>query len=217
MNFSTARYNMVESQIRPNGITDINLIDALGEVERENFVPDARKSVSYADEDISVGNGRFLLEPMVLGRLLQMAEIKQTDLVLDVGPATGYSTAVISKLAESVVGIEEDTELCEQAGETLLEMGISNAAIICGEHAKGVPSEAPFDVIVLNGRVCEVPQALLDQLAEDGRLVAVVGDKHLAKATVCSKKDNQIDCRSVFDASALALSGVEAPQVGFQF
>ncbi len=217
MDFSTARYNMVESQIRPNGITDLKLIKALGEIERESFVPNERKSISYADEDLPVGNDRFLLEPMVLGRLLQMAEIKDTELVLDVGPATGYSTAVISKLAESVVGVEEDTELCEQAGEILLEMGISNAAIICGEHAKGVASEAPFDVIVLNGRVSQVPQTLLDQLKEGGRLVAVIGDKYLAKATICGKKDNQVVCHSVFDASALPLTGLESPQVGFQF
>jgi len=217
MDFSTARYNMVESQVRPNGITDIKLIEALGDVERENFVPDERKPISYAGEDLHVGNGRFLLEPMVLGRLLQIAEIQPTDLVLDVGPSTGYSTAVISKLAESVVGIEEDTELCEQAGETLLEMGISNAAIICAKHAKGAASEAPFDVIVINGRVSEVPQALQDQLKEGGRLVAVIGDKYSAKAAVCRKKDNQIDCHSAFDASALPLSGVETPETGFTF
>ena len=217
MDFSIARYNMVESQIRPNGITDLKLVAALGEIERENFVPDNRKSVSYADEDLEVGNGRFLLEPMVLGRLLQMAEIKPTDLVLDVGPATGYSTAVISKLAESVVGIEEDTELCEQAGDTLLEMGISNAAIICGEHVKGVASEAPFDVIVINGRVSQVPQALFDQLKEGGRLVGVVGDKYLAKATICTKKSDQMVCHSAFDASALTLSQDVVQQTGFQF
>ncbi len=217
MDFSTARYNMVESQIRPNGITNVELISALAEIERENFVPDARKAVSYADEDLQVGNDRFLLEPMVLGRLLQMAEIKESDLVLDVGPATGYSTAVISKLAESVVGIEQDTALCEQAGDTLLEMGIANAAIICGEHVKGVASEAPFDVIVLNGRVSEVPQALFDQLEEGGRLVGVVGDKYLAKATVYTKDKGQMVSHSVFDASALALSGVETPKASFQF
>lgn len=217
MDFSTARNNMVESQIRPNGITENALIDALAQVARENFVPDNRKSTSYADEALKVKEGRYLMSPMVLGRLLQLAEIKETELVLDVGPATGYSSAIIANMAESVVGIEQDTQLCEQAGDTLLELGVSNVAIICGDHAKGVASEAPYDVIVLNGRVSEVPKALFAQLADGGRLVGVVGDKHNAKAVVYTKSEEHISDFVAFDASAPQLLGIEALSTGFQF
>ncbi len=217
MDFSTARNNMVESQIRPNGITEKTLIDALAQVGRENFVPDTLKSTSYADEALKVKEGRYLLSPMVLGRLLQLAEIKHTELVLDVGPATGYSSAIIASMAESVVGIEQDTQLCEQAGDTLLELGVANVAIICGDHDKGVASEAPYDVIVLNGRVSKVPQILFDQLADGGRLVGVVGDQHNAKAVVYTKSKQQISDFVAFDASAPKLWGLDTNKVGFQF
>ena len=220
MEFSIARQNMVESQIRPNGITDLALISALGDVERENFADDARRSVAYLDEDLPIGSqgtNRFLLEPMVLGRLLQMAEIKPCDLVLDIGPGSGYSSAVIARLAESVVGVEEDTELCELSGQKLLDMGVTNAVIICGDHASGAANEAPFDVIVINGRVPEVPVALIDQLADGGRLVAVIGGKNQARATVIKKQGQKLSTKAVFDAAAPLLSGFDVAPTGFQF
>jgi len=217
MEFSVARENMVESQIRPNGVTDIALVAALAAVERENFVDEARRSVAYLDKELPIGNGRYLLEPMVLGRLLQLAEIKSTDLVLDIGPGTGYSTAVIARIAESVVGIEQDKVLCEASSQTLLDMGVINAAIICGDHVDGVSCEAPFDVIVINGQVRWVPQSLFDQLGQDGRLVAVVGAKDAGRAMVYKKQGEKLSSRAVFNASAPFLTGFETPAPGFQF
>lgn len=217
MEFSVARYNMVECQIRPNGITDLSLISALGQVEREKFASKVNQSIAYLDEDLSIGDGRFLLEPMVLGRLLQMAEIKPDDLVLDIGPGTGYSTSIIAQLAESVVGVEQDDELCELASETLMELGVTNAAIICGKHAQGVASEAPFDVIVINGQVPEVPQELLDQMSDGGRLVAVVGCKNQGRATLVTKNGSKISSCTVYDASAPMLVGFEEKEQSFQF
>jgi len=217
MDFSIARQNMVESQIRPNGITDLSLISAFGQVERENFSRDINRSIAYLDEDLPVGNGRFLLQPMVLARLLQLAEIKPVDLVLDIGPGTGYSTAVIAQLAESVVGIEQDKELCEIAGETLMELRVTNAAIICGEHAKGVPSEAPFNVIVINGQMAEIPSSLLGQLADGGRLVAVLGPEKQGKVTLVKKQGDKLSTWAAFDATAPFLTGFEAKTVHFQF
>ena len=208
---------MVESQIRPNGVTDIALVAALASVERENFVDDAHRSVAYLDKELPIGNGRYLLEPMVLGRLLQLAEIKSTDLVLDIGPGTGYSSAVIARIAESVVGIEQDEALCEASSQTLLEMGVINAAIICGKHVDGVTSEAPFDVIVINGQVCDVPQSLFDQLAQGGRLVAVVGAKDNGQAMVYKKQGEKFSSRAAFNASAPFLTGFEMPESGFLF
>jgi len=220
MEFSVARQNMVESQIRPNGITNLALVAALGSVERENFVDDGCRSIAYLGQDLSVGspqNNRFLLDPMVLGRLLQLADIKSSDLVLDIGPASGYSSAVIAQLAESVVGVEQDRELCELSGQKLLDMGVTNAVIICGEHALGAAKEAPFDVIVINGRVPEVPDVLIGQMAENGRMVAVVGEKNHAKITLIKKQGKKLSTQTVFDASAPSLCGFETKSTGFQF
>jgi len=220
MEFSIARQNMVESQIRPNGITDLALVSALGRVERENFVDVSQRSFAYLGEDLPIGtsgNGRFLLEPMVLGRLLQVAEIKPTDLVLDIGPGTGYSSAVIAQLAESVVGVEQDKELCEISGQNLLDMDVTNAVIVCGEHANGAPQEAPFDVIVINGRIPEVPDSLISQLSEGGRLVAVIGEKNKSKVTVIKKIGQKLSKHAIFDAAAPVLTGFAEVSNGFRF
>ncbi len=217
MEFSVARQNMVESQIRPNGITSLSLVSALAAVEREHFVSPSHRSVAYLDEELPIGNGRFLLEPMVLGRLLQLAEIKPSDLVLDIGPGTGYSTAIIAQLAESVVGIEQDKELCELCGKKLLELGVTNAAVVCGDHASGMASEAPFDVIVVNGRIPVAPQSFIDQLAENGRLVAVIGEENRGKATIVTKSNGKLSSWAAFDASAPLLMGFEPAERSFQF
>jgi len=220
MEFSVARQNMIESQIRPNGITCLALVSALASVERENFVDENYRSIAYLGEDLPIGsseNGRFLLEPMVLGRLLQVAEIKPTDLVLDIGPGSGYSSAVIAQMAESVLGVEQDPELCELSSEKLLDMGVTNAVVICGEHAKGSSKEAPFDVIVINGRVREVPESLIQQLAENGRLVAVIGEKNNAKIILIKKQGQKLSRHAAFDAAAPLLNGFEPASAGFKF
>lgn len=217
MEYSVARQNMVDSQIRPNGITNPDLIAAMDVVAREKFVPADKKALAYADEDIQLSGGRFMLSPMVIGKLLQLADIKPGDLVLDVGPATGYSTALVSHLAESVVGVEQDTQLCELAGETLMDLNITNAAIICGPHAKGVPAEAPFDVIILNGRIDQLPETLLDQLAEGGRLVAIFGERHNARLAVVIKTNGQNAIHYAADAFAPVLTGFEQPEPAFSF
>jgi protein-L-isoaspartate(D-aspartate) O-methyltransferase len=148
---------------------------------------------------------------------LQLAEIQPSDLVLDIGPGTGYSTAIIAKLAESVVSVEENNELCESSGQTLIELGVTNAAVICGEHVKGLANEAPFDVIVINGQVEEIPQTLINQLADGGRLVAVIGSKNLGRATVIKKQDEKLSTSTGFDASAPLLDGFQTSEKGFQF
>ena len=217
MDFSIARHNMVESQIRPNGITDGALITALSQVERERFVPESNRSFAYVGENMSLDNDRFMLDPMSFGKLAQLAQIKPDDLVLDIGPATGYSTAVIAQLAESVVGVEEDNELCEIAGQTLIDMGITNAAIICGEHCKGLKSEAPFDVIIINGRLSRIPDELVEQLAEGGRLVGIVGKKYDSHAVLLKKIDGKISHRTGFDSSAPLLCKTQQSKPGFSF
>lgn len=222
MNFALQRLNMVESQVRPNGVTDGRILGAMGAVPRERFVPEARRGLSYADDDIPIavlpgGTRRYLLEPMVLARLLQLADVRESDIVLDVGCGTGYSTAIAAALAESVLALEENAGLARIASETLGELGIANAAVVHGPHAQGLPAEAPFDVIFVNGRIPGPAETLMDQLKPDGRLVAVVGDGAISRGTVFRRIEGGVSTGASFDAAAPNLAGFEGPKRGFVF
>ncbi len=221
IDFATQRLNMVESQVRPNGVTDTRAIAALAAVPREEFVPEARRTMSYMDEDIAIGETggarRYLMEPMAFARLLQHAAILPDDVVLDVGTGTGYSAAVLSHLAQSVIAIEADAGLAAEATENLGRLGIGNAVVMQGDHAAGLPAEAPFSVIVIEGRVPLVPEALLAQLGDGGRLVAVVGNRPVSRAMVYTRHGSSISARQVFDASVPPLTGIEEPAPGFTF
>lgn len=172
--YATARRNMVDGQLRPNKITDPELIGAIQKLPRERFVPPSMRGVAYIDEDLPLGEGRHLMEPLVMARLLQAAEVRRTDVALNIAPGTGYDAAVLSALASTVVAIESDRVLAEQATTTLAQLGIDNAAVIEGDLKEGYPAQAPYDVIFISGAVSEVPSRLLDQLAEGGRLVCVI-------------------------------------------
>ncbi|RMF06982.1 MAG: protein-L-isoaspartate O-methyltransferase, partial [Alphaproteobacteria bacterium] len=178
--YSKARHNMVESQIRPNAITDPRILAAMMEVPREIFVPSALRSLAYMDEDVplesmsGMDEERYLLAPLTFARLLQAAEIQPGALVLDIGCATGYSTTVIARLAEAVVGLEQDEVLAEVASKNLVSLQADNAAVVVGELRRGYPDEGPYDAIILEGSVEEVPQALFAQLKNGGSLAAVV-------------------------------------------
>jgi protein-L-isoaspartate(D-aspartate) O-methyltransferase len=174
------------------------------------------------DEDVLAavtpdGGRRWLMEPMTFARLLQLAEIGPGDVVLDVGCTTGYSTAVIAALAESVVAVEEDQVLAEEATARLGELGITNAAVVNAPHARGLPGEAPFDVIFINGRIPSLPRPLLEQLKDAGRLVAVVGETAVAPALVCTRHGNAFSSRAQYDASVAPLPGFPPPLRKFQF
>jgi protein-L-isoaspartate(D-aspartate) O-methyltransferase len=221
-NFTIARENMIESQVRPNGITDQRLIAAMSKVPREQFVPDNLKSIAYMDEDIAlpVGEGgtrRYLLEPMAFARLVQAAKVQADDIVLDVGGGTGYSAAVLGQLAQTVVAIESDGALVQTANENMLRLEASNVAIIESALKDGYAAEGPYDAIIINGRVGVVPEDLLAQLADGGRLVAVVGTTDVAQARVYTRSGSQIADRHVFDASIPALSEFDQPNPGFRF
>lgn len=222
VDFERQRLNMVESQIRPNGVTDPRIIAAMGVIPREKFVPESRRSLAYMDEDLPIGvmpNGarRYLIQPMVLARLLQLAAPQSSDILLDIGCGSGYSTAVAASLVESVIAVEENAGLAAIAGEVLSELGIANAAVVHAPHAQGAPSEAPFDVILINGRIPEVPPQLVEQLGPAGRLVAVVGEGPMARATVFRKSDATVGGQAGFDALVPALPGFPEPARGFVF
>lgn len=222
LDYSVARENMIESQVRPNGITDRRLIDAMAAVPREQFVPAHLKPLAYMDEDITLvageGNSRrYLLEPMAYARMVQAARIAPGDLVLDIGAGSGYSSAVLSHLAQMVVAVESDEGLANAANENLLRLEIANVALVEAPLKTGYASEGPYNAIIINGRVEEVPSTLLDQLADGGRLVAVVGATDMARARVFTRSGNQIAERDVFDASIPALAEFDRPNPGFIF
>lgn len=222
VDYALQRLNMVESQVRPNGITDPRIIEAMFSVPRERFVPEGRRSLAYMDEDLAIGTmpdgaRRYLIQPMVLGRLLQLAAPRADEILLDIGCGTGYSSAVAASLVESVIGLEENAGLARIASDVLAEIGVTNAVVVQGPHAQGVPAEAPFDVVLINGRIPAAPAALIGQLKPGGRLVAVVGEGPMARATVFRPADAVIGGQAGFDAYLPPLPGFEAPAAGFVF
>ena len=222
IDYAIARENMIESQVRPNGITDARVIDAMSEVPREMFVPEDIRSLAYMDEDVplsvgSDGKRRHLMEPMAFARLLQAAMIQPDECVLDIGCAAGYSSAVLSKLSQLVVAVEEDADLAEAANQNLLRLQINNVAVFNSSMHEGHQAEAPYDVIIINGRVGEVPGGLLSQLNEAGRLVAVVGETDTAQALVYTKAGDVTAPRYICDASIPPLPGFEKADPGFVF
>ncbi len=215
--FAAARHNMVESQIRPNRVTNPALIEALQKVPREQFVPVASRPVAYVDEDIPVKRGRFLMEPRILARLIESAAIGADDMVLDVGCGTGYSTAILARLCGTAIGLESDDELADQAEEHLTALGIDNALVVRNDLRAGYPDQGPYDVIVFGGGVAEIPDAISGQLAENGRLLAVVGgDGIVGRATLVTRHGGILSSREVFDASTPLLPGFE-PAEEFRF
>ena len=218
MDFAQARQNMVISQINPQSVTDKTLLDALSEVPRERFVPAAQRDIAYMDKEISLGisasNGRerAMMMPVAFAQLVNLAEIKPTDLVLVIGCATGYSAAIIAKLADSVVALEENEALATQANDTLIDLGIDNAAVVSGPLNEGYKSEAPYDVIFLDGSVSQIDDNLIAQLNDDGRLVAIISDDDAGKAHLILKNGDITSDRIGFDANAPVLPGFQVAE-----
>lgn len=215
--FATARANMVDGQVRTDDVTNHALVSAMRAVPRERFVPEGRESVAYISTPLPLGGGRSLLDPRTFAKLVQLADIRPDDAVLDVGGATGYSTAVLARLAGRVVLLESDAALAEMAANTLADLRVANATVETGPLPGGSPSHGPFDVILLNGAVPGEPAALLSQLKPGGRLVGIVTDKGFGKAHIFLKAANSaLSSRVVFDASVALLPGFE-PALTFKF
>jgi len=206
LDFDKARGNMVENQIRTNKVTDERLIAALRLVPREIFVPAALQGIAYVDEDLDVGGGRYMTEPMVLARLLQAAEVGPEDTVLVIGSTSGYAVALLAQLAETVVGIEDDAELVDAADKNFAALGIDNAVVISMPLAEGYAKQAPYDVILIEGRCEVVPDVITRQLAPGGRLVTVTDDRGVGKATLIRRSGDTISGRVLFDAQVPALA-----------
>ncbi|HWI28954.1 MAG TPA: protein-L-isoaspartate O-methyltransferase [Stellaceae bacterium] len=211
IDYAQARLTMVESQLRTNKVTDDALLDAFLAVPRERFVPPGLRGTAYVDDDLPLGNGRALMEPMVLARLLQVAEIGRGDRVLEIGCATGYGTAILSRLARSVVAIESDVDLARLAMARLRELGVGNAAVVEAPLAGGYPGRAPYDAIVFQGAAMQIPAVIGQQLADRGRLVAVLQQPNgIARAVLMTAAGGVLSQRPCFDAVARLLPGFSA-------
>ena len=213
---AAARRNMVESQLKPNRVTDARILDAMGAVPRERFVPAHLSGVAYVDEDIEVAPGRHLLEPRVLGRMLQEAAVKPGERVLVVGAASGYDAAVLAEMGASVVAVECDGELAAAARANLSGIGVAGAEILEGDLAAGAARLGPYDLVLVPGAVPDVPPAIAAQLSDRGRVVAILGEGPVNVATLFSRGPSGLAGRALFDCGAPALPGF-AREPGFVF
>ncbi|MGO1117406.1 protein-L-isoaspartate O-methyltransferase family protein [Rhodovibrionaceae bacterium A322] len=217
MDYSNVRSNMVESQLRPNQVTNESLLDAFGGVPREKFVAPSARQFAYLDENMKLGSDRHLMEPRVLGRLLQTAEVKADDMVLVVACNSGYSAALLGELASTVVALESDAELAAQANSVLQDLGADNVVVVEGALDAGYAKQGPYSLILIDGAVDEVPEALSGQLADGGRLLAIVRDSQgVGRATLMQRDGEVVSSRYLFDAAVPVLSEF-AVKKGFEF
>lgn len=208
---AAARRTMVERQILTADVHNPDLLTAMLVIPREHFVPPALAELAYGDGDIELGHGRALLKPMVLAKLIEAAQVRPDDRVLDVGCATGYSSAVLAKLAGSVVALEENADLSRTAERALAAAGATNAVVANGPLAEGWPQAAPYDFILIEGAAEVTPEALGRQLKPGGRLACIFGRPPSAKAMMFRLAEGRLVGRPIFDAAAALLPGFAAP------
>jgi protein-L-isoaspartate(D-aspartate) O-methyltransferase len=208
---TTARLKMVDGQVRPADVTSPELISALMDLPRERFVPAGLEAQAYLDGEIGIAPGRALPRPLVLARLIQSARVTRRDRVLDVGCGLGYSSALLAQLAGSVVALEEDATLAQQAKAALAANGVADVEVVCGPLVDGWPAAGPYDLILLNGATEIAPETLGRQLKPDGRLVCMFGRGPMTRGTIFRSAEGHLVGRSIFDAGAPLLAGFTAP------
>jgi len=213
--FSSARQKMVDGQVRPSDVTDIRIIDTMLALPREAFVPENLRALAYLDLDLDVSEGgaakRFLIKPVVTAKMLQAAEVKDTDNVLVVGCASGYTVALVAKLAARVTATESESSLAAKARDVLATLGLGNVTVLVAAAAEGDSADAPYDVIVLNGATEIVPEGLYRQLKDGGRLVGVFAMSRPPRATIVTHSHHDYGNRVLFDATVPVLPGLERP------
>ncbi|MDQ7069454.1 MAG: protein-L-isoaspartate O-methyltransferase [Rhodobacterales bacterium] len=207
--FNARRTMMVDTQVRPSDVTKFPVIDAMLSVPREAFVPSDRREAAYVGENLDLGNGRVLLEPRSLAKILDALDIQDDEMVLDIGAALGYSSAVIAYMAEAVVGVEENPEFVEEAQSLLSDQGADNVIMHDGPLSEGAPEHGPYDVITLQGAVGHLPDALLDQLKDGGRIACLFAEGALGVVRIGYKIDGKISWQYSFNAGAPVLPGFE--------
>lgn len=207
--YQRRRTMMVDTQVRPSDVTKFPIIEALLAIPREDYLPDALREAAYVGENIELDDGRVLLEPRTLAKMLEAADIQPDEVVLDLGCVLGYSTAVLARLADFVVAIEDNAAWADEAQQNLSANGIDNAAVFEGPLSDGAAKNGPYDVIILQGAVEQIPEALYEQIKDGGRIVAVFSEGALGVARVGYKLNGHINWRMSFNASAPVLPGFE--------
>lgn len=207
--YSARRAVMVDTQIRPSDVTKFPIIDAMMSVPREAFVPVELREAAYMGENIDLGGGRVILDPRILGKMLDALDIQADELVLDVGCALGYSSAVMARVAEAVVAVEENAEMAGEAPGLLSENGADNVILQEGPLTQGAPEHGPYDVIVVEGAVEHLPQTLCDQVKEGGRIACLFMEGALGAVRIGYRIDGEISWRFAFNAGAPVLPGFE--------
>lgn len=213
--FAARRTMMVDTQVRPSDVTKFPIIEAMLTIPREEFVPAAKREAAYMGENLDLGNRRVLLEPRTLAKVLDALDISNNELVLDVGCAMGYSAAVVSRMAEAVVAVEEEEDLIAEAQEALAAAGIDNVVLHQGPLAEGAPKHGPYDVIVVEGAAMQVPDALLAQLKDGGRIACLFMKGALGEVRIGFKLQGRLSWRLAFNASAPVLPGFDS-EAAFQ-
>ena len=207
--FDASRETMVESQIRTADVTDLDLLSAFRRVPRERFVPASKMALAYGDAVVDYGDGRALLRPRDFAKLIQAADIQPHEIVLNIACARGYSVAILAQVADTVVGLETEDDAVDRATSLLTDIDVLNVAVVKGDLKRGAPEHGPFDVIIVNGAVADVPEAWLGQLANGGRLVLIQKSGPIGRATILTKSGEAVGDRVVFDANAPFLPGFE--------
>ncbi len=207
--YATRRRMMVDTQVRPADVTKFPIIDAMLEIPREAFVPRDRAEAAYVSENIDIGSGRVVLEPRTFAKMLDGLDVTNDDLVLDIGAGLGYSSAVIARIAEAVVAVEDDAFRVKEAQGLLSDHHADNVILHKGPLTEGAPEHGPYDVIIIEGAVQQVPQTLIDQLKDGGRIACLFMENALGVVRIGYRIDGSLSWRYSFNASAPVLAGFE--------
>lgn len=210
--FAIRRQIMVDTQVRPSDVTKFPIIDAMLSVPRELFVPADKREAAYVGEHVGLGGRRVVLDPRTLAKMLEVVDIQPDETVLDIGVGYGYSSALAARLSEAVIALEDDSDRVSESERALAEAGIDNVAVVEGVLAEGAEKHGPYDVILVQGAVQTIPEAIIDQLKESGRVVAIFQDGALGAVRVGYKIDGAVSWRFAFNAGAPVLEGFEAEQ-----
>lgn len=208
--YAVRRRMMVDTQVRPSDVTEFPIIDAMLNVPRELYVPSDKEDVAYIGEHLELDDGRFLLDPRIFSKMLEALDLSSSDLVLDIGCGYGYSSAVIARIVEAVVAVEEDDMLHKYAAEVLTEQGVDNVVLRSGVLTDGAAEHGPYDVILLQGSVGVVPDKLIDQLKDGGRMACLFMEGAVGIVKLGSKRDGRMTWRFSFNATAPILPGFDA-------
>jgi protein-L-isoaspartate(D-aspartate) O-methyltransferase len=207
--YATRRTVMVDTQVRPSDVTKFPIIDAMLSVPREAFVPQLLREAAYLGENLDLAEGRVVLDPRILAKMLDALDIQPDDLVLDIGPAYGYSSAIIAHMAEAVVGVEPDAELAEEAQRILSEHDVDNVLVQQADLTAGAPEHGPYDAVAVQGGIERLPDAIAAQIKDGGRIACIFMQGTMGVVRIGYKYDGRITWRDSFDAGAPVLPGFE--------